>query len=184
MARSSASQGTAIGEDAQMRKEQLAAQQRLIEKMRSVKPTGRVALPLESPAVALKDIPDLPLQDGDRFFVPPRPESISVFGSVFNEGAFVYEDNKRVGDYLALAGGPTRSADRRSLFVLRANGSVQSSRQASWLGSVEGKDALPGDTVFVPEDFERQPLMKSLRDWTQIIYQLGLGAAAIKVLKN
>jgi protein involved in polysaccharide export with SLBB domain len=184
MARSSASQGAVSGEDAQMRKEQLAAQQRLVEKMRGVKPTGRVALPLESPAVTLKDIPDLPLQDGDRFFVPARPESISVFGSVFNEGAFVYEENRRVGDYLALAGGPTRSADRRSLFVLRANGSVQSSRQSSWLGSVEGKDALPGDTVFVPEDFERQPFMKSLRDWTQIIYQLGLGAAAIKVLKN
>jgi len=35
----------------------------------------------------------------------------------------------------------------------------------------------------VPEDTERSTWVKSLKDWTQIFYQFGLGAAAIQTLK-
>jgi hypothetical protein len=42
---------------------------------------------------------------------------------------------------------------------------------------------MPGDTLVVPEKLEQVSFMRELKDWAQIIYQLGLGAAAIKVLK-
>lgn len=184
VARAAVAPAGATLEDAQIRKDQIAAQQRLLERMRSVKPTGRIVLGLESPHAALKDLPDLPLQDGDRLYVPPLPESVSVYGSVFNEGSFLHGGNRRVGDYVNLAGGPTKTADRGSVFVIRASGAVESARQGGWLSGVEGRDAFPGDTVFVPENLERQPVMKVLRDWSQIFYQFGLGAAALKVLKN
>jgi hypothetical protein len=43
---------------------------------------------------------------------------------------------------------------------------------------------MPGDTIVVPEDLQRTTRTKDFKDWTQILYQFGLGAAAIKVLKN
>ena len=43
---------------------------------------------------------------------------------------------------------------------------------------------MPGDSIVVPEDFDRGSFRRSLKDWTQIIYQLGLGAAAIHVLNK
>ena len=42
--------------------------------------------------------------------------------------------------------------------------------------------------MVVPERVDRETgytaFMRGLKDWTQIIYQLGLGAAAVKVLSN
>jgi len=85
---------------------------------------------------AAKVVPSMPIEDGDRVYVPPNPTSVGVFGSVFNTGSFVYAPTMAVGDYLKLAGGPTRGADKGSTFVLRANGTVMSSLQARlrWLG--------------------------------------------------
>jgi hypothetical protein len=43
---------------------------------------------------------------------------------------------------------------------------------------------MPGDAVVVPENFEYVSWTRTLRDWSQIFFQFGLGAAAIKVLKD
>jgi hypothetical protein len=43
---------------------------------------------------------------------------------------------------------------------------------------------MPGDAIFVPENLQKTTFTKELKDWTSIIYQLGLGAAAIKVLQD
>jgi hypothetical protein len=84
-----------------------------------------------------------------------------------------------------LAGGPTRGADPGSTFVIRANGSVISSRQGrGWfgMGSLNDVVAEPGDTIFVPEEVDKTTFIQNVKDWTQILSQFGLGIAAIKVL--
>ena len=109
---------------------------------------------------------------------------VSVYGSVFTESSFLYRPEKRVNDYLSQAGGTTKRADTSQLFVLRADGSVAGPTRG-WLGSqLSSSDVMPGDTIVVPEDFERTTWVKDLKDWTQILYQFGLGVAAIKVLRE
>ena len=113
---------------------------------------------------------------------------MSVFGSVFNSGAFLLESGKTLGDYLDLAGGPTRGSDPGATFVLRPNGSVMSQLQrATFFGLVGGiakTKAEPGDTVFVPEMMNKTTWVQDLKEWTQILYQFGIGAAALKTLQN
>ena len=171
-------------EDAAALKQEAEAQRSLVVRLRTLKPTGRIVLQLpESPKVA--DLPDIALEDGDRLFVPQEPSQVSVFGTVFNESSFLYNPDKTVSDYLSLAGGPRKQADKSSMYVLRADGSVVSSRQAGFLSaSLGGVRLMPGDAIVVPEDFERTTWTKDLKDWTQILYQFGLGAAALKVLKD
>jgi protein involved in polysaccharide export with SLBB domain len=131
------------------------------------------------------DLPDISLEDGDRLVVPQRPGMISVFGTVFNETSFLYRPEKSVSDYLAQAGGPRKEADERSIYVLRADGSVVSKRSGGFLvSSLSGMRPMPGDAIVVPEDLTRTTLTKDLKDWTQIFYQFGLGAAALKVIRN
>jgi protein involved in polysaccharide export with SLBB domain len=159
---------------------------RLIDRLRAVKPTGRIVLQTAPNAVSL---PELAVEDGDRLVVPARPTTVGVFGSVFNGGSFVFRPDASVEDMLRLAGGPTRGADTSSTFVIRANGSVVSAKQQStgWLSLSSGFStlpALPGDTVFVPEDLTRTTFSQEAKEWTQILYQFGLGAAALKTLKN
>ena len=55
-------------------------------------------------------------------------------------------------------------------------------------GSIESQPLNPGDAVVVPSqlDYETwgRALVRNLKDWTQIFYQFGLGAAAIKTLRQ
>jgi protein involved in polysaccharide export with SLBB domain len=184
-ARASATQRAISADEAATFEQRSTATSRLIEKLRQVRPTGRVVLQVAPDA---STIPDLPIEDGDRVYVPARPTTVSVFGSVFNSGAFLLDPGKTLGDYLNLAGGPTRGSDPGSTFVLRPNGSVLSQlQQASLFGLVGGVTkvkAEPGDTVFVPEMMNKTTWVQDLKEWTQILYQFGIGAAALKTLKN
>ena len=90
----------------------------------------------------------------------------------------------KVGDYLRLAGGPTKGADERSVFVVRANGTVASSRQESgWFrgaNALESAGIQPGDTIFVPEEMDKTTWIQNAKDWTTLLYQFGIGLAGIK----
>ena len=93
----------------------------------------------------------------------------------------------KADQYLRLAGGPTTGADARSIFVIRANGSVVSARQSSgWFNNngLAGLTAEPGDTIFVPEEMDKTTFIQYAKDWTQILSQFALGVAAIQVLGN
>ena len=171
-------------EDAASLKQQAENQQSLITRLRQIRPIGRVVLELPEEAQP-KDLPDVPLEDGDRFFVPSQPSMVSVFGSVYSENSFVYKPDKRVADYLSQAGGPTRGADEGSIYVLRADGSVKSKRQTGFFSaSLERAHLMPGDSIVVPEELDRTTVTRALKDISQIFYQFGLGAAAVKVIRQ
>jgi polysaccharide biosynthesis/export protein len=176
-------QNVTSGEDAAALKQQADNLQQLLLRLRLVRATGRIVLELPA-AAELKDLPDIALEDGDRLFVPAPPSMVSVFGSVYAENSFVYRPQKDVSDYLTQAGGPTRSADRSSVYVLRADGSVISKQHYGFLGSFERTRLMPGDSIVVPEELDRTTTMRALKDIAQLFYQFGLGAAAIKVLRQ
>lgn len=177
------SQTFVSGEEAAGLEQQTRTTQQLINRLRQVRATGRIVLELPEQARAA-DLPDVALEDGDRLVIPPQPSMVSVFGSVYAENSFLYKPEKELDDYLSQAGGATKSADRRSLFVLRADGSVLSRRQAGLFSNFGGMKLMPGDSIVVPEDLEKIPVMRTLRDVAALFYQFGLGAAAIKVLRE
>jgi protein involved in polysaccharide export with SLBB domain len=185
IARSSATQRSVTAEEAAAQSAKAAATARLLERLRGVKPTGRIVLQLTP---ASTDLPPLALEDGDRIYVPARPTTVSVFGSVFNGGSYVFAPGFTVAEFLGLAGGPTRGADTASTFVVRANGSVVSTPQRTrWFGGgggVANVQSVPGDTIFVPEEMNKTSWSQELREWTQIFYQFGLGAAAFRTLRD
>src|SRR5712664_1421004 len=171
-------------EDAASLKQQAENQQALLTRLRQIRPIGRIVLELsESPKS--KDLPDLPLEDGDRFLVPSQPSMVSVFGSVYTESSFIYRPEKRVADYLSQAGGPTKSADEGSIYVLRADGSVKSKQQTGFFtASLERSRLMPGDSIVVPEELDRTTITRALKGISQIFYQFGLGAAAVKGIRQ
>jgi protein involved in polysaccharide export with SLBB domain len=183
-ARAAATQRTSNAEEAAAQGSRGTATSRLIERLRAVRPTGRVVLELTPES---SELPPLLLEDGDRLVVPAKPNTVGVFGSVFSVGSYLHASQRSLGDYLQLAGGPTRGADRDSIFVIRANGTVISeSQSAGWFtaGKLRGTPALPGDTLFVPEELNKTTFIQNVKDWTQILAQFGLGVAAFKTLGN
>ncbi len=182
LAKADATKHVAAGEtDTRVASDQANA--RLIASMRELRPNGRVVMEVGPDDTS---VPDSALEDGDTLRVPKRGTSVGVFGSVFNSGSFVFKKDRAPKDYLRLAGGPTRGADKKSMFLIHANGAVVSAQQGAsfWHSGNEFNDepVLPGDTIFVPEEMDKSTFIQDAKDWTQIFFQFGLGVAGIKTL--
>jgi hypothetical protein len=49
--------------------------------------------------------------------------------------------------------------------------------------SFSGLKLMPGDTIVVPEQLDKTSALKGLKDWSQVVGQFALGAAAIQTLR-
>jgi hypothetical protein len=157
----------------------------MIAKIREMRSAGRIVLKMNPGSRGLDAVPDMQLEDGDQLAVPFAPETIEVVGAVFNPHAFLYGDRARVDEYLHLAGGPSREADRRHMFVLRADGAVVGREIGNSLFEADlGKLRLyPGDAIVVPEKDVRPSGLNQLMIWTQFLAQLSLSSVEFSAVK-
>lgn len=164
----------------------LQNQRDLIATLRKVRATGRIVLGVTPYSRGVDSLPNLPLQDGDRFIVPVVPATVNVVGAVYDQNSFLYRRGDHIGDYLRIAGGSTRNADKRHEFVIRADGSVVSKQIAG--GTLFGRGfasklSYPGDTVVVPDNVNKTTLLRNLTDYSTVLANFGIGVAAINLLK-
>jgi polysaccharide biosynthesis/export protein len=163
-----------------------AAVQILMKQVRQLHATGRIVLPISPLSHSINDLPEIALEDGDKLLIPPRPATVQVIGAVFNQNAFICTEQANVGEYLKMAGGPVREADRRQIYVLRADGSVVHRPGSGTIFDVSNLNDVrmyPGDTVVVPEKSVRPKSMIGFMGWSQWASQMSLGAASASVLK-
>jgi len=165
-----------------------AVTDQLVSRLSQVRATGRIVLEMQPNSAGLDAIPALSLENGDRFAIPPVPDTVNVVGAVYDQNSFIFRKSRPVSYYLKLAGGPNRNADKGRAFVIRADGSVVSraATRSGWSylgGNGFGDMRLnPGDTVVMPDKTLRPTALRGVLDWTQVFSQLALGAAAINVL--
>jgi polysaccharide biosynthesis/export protein len=173
-------------EEEQQERQRLQQQQDLLARLQQVKPSGRIVLELQPTDDTLDQVPAMALEDGDKFFIPPKDDTVQVLGAVYNENSFRFRPTKPLSDYLNHAGGPTREGDTARLFVIRADGTVVSRQQHGgiWNSRFQGMRLMPGDAIIVPERFKTTTVLRELKDWSQVFAQFALGAAAITVLKQ
>jgi protein involved in polysaccharide export with SLBB domain len=174
---------TALGkEDVERGKITLVQQQQFLAKMRSIQPLGRVVLQLDDPERLRGTPDDLELQEGDNLLIPPIQQTVNVLGSVVNPTAVVYDPYFKVKNYIAQAGGPTKNADVDRVYVIKVNGSAMGGRGGILFGSRVGSARLdPGDTIVVPEQLDRVPWLKTVKDVATIVSQIALTAGVVLV---
>jgi protein involved in polysaccharide export with SLBB domain len=163
---------------------QLAMQQTALASLASIKPTGRVVLDMKPGAETIADMPDFPLEDGDTFYIPPRLSTVQVAGAVYNANALRYEPGKRLIAYLNDAGGATREADAKRIFVIRADGTVVSrqSRNSHSHGSYGNLKLLPGDAIVVPEKLIVSGGLQKFANYAQIISGAAMTGAVLATI--
>jgi protein involved in polysaccharide export with SLBB domain len=85
--------------------------------------------------------------------IPKRPSFVLVSGQVYNSNALTYTPGKNAGWYLHQAGGPTDLANKKEIYIIRANGSVIGREKSGswWGGNVLSTVIRRGDTIVVPE---------------------------------
>ena len=166
------------GGSAQQASETLAIGQSLLTDLRNAEPVGRLVIDLDRiMADEPGSVADVILKDGDVLRVPQTAQEVTVIGEVQSATSHLYNPALGRDDYIGLSGGTTQKADDKRIYVVRANGSVETGSGSRWFrsaGSIQ-----PGDTIVVPLDAER---MRPLPLWTAvttIVFNLAVAVAAV-----
>lgn len=159
---------------------QLEAAKRVAEQMKLVRATGRIVIELSDIEKLKGTTFDLAMRDGDRLYVPKRPDDVQVLGEVYNQTALVYRNNMSSSEYLAMAGGATRSGDVDHIYVVRANGMLEVVNKG-WFG-VKSANIEPGDAIVVPQKVEQFNFVDSTLDWSRVLMQVGVSLASMKTI--
>lgn len=157
----------------------LAAGESLLSQLTSVRAVGRsvIDLPglLAGPPRGEKDVV---LRGGDTLMVPKRRQEVTVIGEVQNATTHLYKPELDRDDYIERSGGVTRKADKRRIYVVRADGSVVS-QGGSRFSRQYAVAMKPGDTIVVPVNTERMPRLPFWQAVTEILYNVAVSVAAV-----
>lgn len=192
----SAQKAAAGLEEAEAKRQEIVSKQQLelLARLRTVEPTGRVVVRLDDPERLRGTPADIELQEGDHLYVPLMQQTVNLVGAVFHPSAIIHTPYLTVKEYIAMAGGTTKIADDKEIYVIKANGSAVSRKGFKWFGSswdgtgytfhVGGLSSLtlsPGDTIVVPEEIEKIYWLKEIKDVAIILGQIALTAGVVLI---
>jgi protein involved in polysaccharide export with SLBB domain len=128
-------------------------QSQVLADLKSHPPTGRMVIHISSDIESWANTSDdIELRRGDVLTIPKRPGFVLVTGQVYNATALTFTPGKTASWYLSRAGGANGTADRKGIFIIRANGSVVGRHSEKWFaGDVLSTRLNPGDVVVVPQ---------------------------------
>jgi len=168
--------------------------QRLVDALRRTKPTGRMTIALAHPRLLKGSESDIELEDGDALYIPTKNNVIVVQGAVMMQGSFLYNERLDHEAYISKAGGLTRYADTKNMFVLKVDGSAikipnrfitWSNENVRWEVTAFGEERKmlePGDAIIIPEKIEAIAWMRNIRDITQILMQMAITGGQLKYM--
>ncbi len=126
-----------------------------LDKLKTTPPTGRMVIHISSDIKHWENTAaDIEVRAGDIITVPKKPSFVMVTGAVFTPNAVSYRGGHSAAWYLGQAGGPTQQANRKSAYVVRADGSIIGGGErilGLFSGSMHTISLQPGDMVVVPE---------------------------------
>jgi protein involved in polysaccharide export with SLBB domain len=154
-----------------------------LQKLQNTPPEGRLVIHVSSNLKKWANTPtDIQVRAGDSIYIPKKPNTVMVDGSVYNPTAMTYKPGRSAGWYLRQAGGPTNIADKGATFVIRADGSVVGGKGGLFTGGVDKADMRPGDMVIVPQKaFSANTRWRSILEGAQLAYAVGI---AIQVARS
>lgn len=154
----------------------------LLEELRSQKAVGRLVINLpkilNTPAGSAYDVI---LRSGDTLVVPRYEQEVTVIGEVQDPTSHLYSPDLSRDGYIDLSGGFTAQADKKRIYVVRADGSVVANGGSSWF-SGRRQSIQPGDTVVVPINAEQMLPLPFWQAVTGIIYQIAIATAAVHAI--
>jgi len=153
----------------------------ITETLQNFEGKGRLLVNLDK-ALAGVAGENLVLADGDRLAIPQKSLTVSIIGQVRRQGTHVFQSDYDVKDYVSLAAGMTSRADKKAMYIVKANGAVMSAK-TSWLKFSNPQQQLaPGDTIVVPVNNRYKDSLSMWQDITQIMYQSAVALAAMASL--
>jgi polysaccharide export outer membrane protein len=158
----------------------LAIGQQLIQQLRNTKPVGRLVIDVSQIISGPQGGPaDVILRNGDVLLIPKKMQEVTILGEVQSPTSHLYRAGLTRDDYIAKSGGTTQKADRKRIYIVRANGDVLAGGRSGWFRRSQEVEIRPGDTIVVPLNTERVAALPLWTSVTTIIYNLAIALLAI-----
>ena len=129
---------------------------------------------------------DVVLKDGDRLLVPKISQEVTILGEVRRPTSYLFDPDFSQSDYIEQSGGFKDRADKNDVYIVKAGGEVIMPKRGLFKFRSAKNTISPGDTIVVPLDTDDTRIrgIPLLAEVSTIVYQLSLGAAAIKSFSN
>jgi protein involved in polysaccharide export with SLBB domain len=156
--------------------------QQLIQSIKQIPPSGRLLIHITAPIEKWEHTAvDIEVRPGDSLIIPKTPNFVMVAGQVYNPAAITFSKGKSARWYLKQAGGPTSAANKKDIFVVRANGTVVGRTSGEWwTGSVASAVLQPGDTIYVPDKVAGTGMFKNMGMSVQMLSGVAVAASVIR----
>ena len=160
--------------------------QALLQQLRSTEPVGRLVIDTSNLDSDERGelAQTIELRDGDTLLVPKQSQVVTVIGETQQNTSHLHMPGLDRDDYINMSGGLTRRADKKRIYVVRANGSVIVQNRSKWIGRSAGMEIRAGDTIVVPLDAEKMRPITFWTNVTQILYQAAIAVAAVQAINN
>ena len=154
--------------------------QSLLGQLDDTEPTGRLVINLND-VIRKGDRShhDIVLADGDNLLIPKRTQEVTVIGEVQHATSHIYDPDLARNEYISRSGGFSAHADKKKIYVVRADGGVVSQSRSMWFRKGKAQGIEPGDTIVVPLDADRVSPLAFWTSVTTILYNIGIAAAAV-----
>jgi protein involved in polysaccharide export with SLBB domain len=155
-------------------------QQQVLSRLKSQPASGRLVIHINSTIESWTGTAaDIEVRRGDVLRIPKRPGFVLISGQVYNASAITIAPGKTAKWYLQRAGGATAIANRKEIFVIRANGAVVGRRSGSFFdGDVLSTKLNPGDVIVVPQKIISKSLIwRNLLGTAQIASSIAIAAS-------
>jgi len=131
-----------------------------------------------------QELRNIQLRSNDFIIIPKQAAIVSVIGEVYSPNSHLYSQGLDFTNYVDLSGGFTKYADIAGAYIIKGSGSVVPIGTDAQGGFFKRSAFLleAGDTIVVPLKISQNESLKIAADISQILYQVGLAAAAINSL--
>jgi protein involved in polysaccharide export with SLBB domain len=169
-------------EEADATRAALDGLKRTVELLKNKRAEGRLLIRLTSLDDLKQQRSDVELKGGDSLFVPGNPNAVSILGQVFNQASTIFQPQQDVSYYLHGVGGPTSDAEEGEIYLVKMDGTVVSRKQSFSFLFFDRFMSTPvdsGDTIIVPQRYEKIAWLREIKDITSILGQVALVAGVL-----
>lgn len=147
-----------------------------------VTPIGRVVVQLRPNLEIFKQTSyNVPLEDGDKLFIPRTNKTVTVLGEILSPNSFVFDEKLALNDYIAKAGGYKKEmADKDSIYIVKSNGDAQRVDNGYFLTT--NADLEYGDTIIVPRKIEVTSNLSLISAVADITYKMAVTIASLNTV--
>lgn len=124
----------------------------ILDEFKKQTPKGRVTTNFNLQEISRDPNLDIKLQHNDKIYIPLYSGEVYVYGEVMNPGSKMYRPELHGKDYIDLAGGLGRFAEKDRVIIIHPNGNSFLLSSGLSIFTREKIDIYPGSIIYAPRE--------------------------------